>query len=341
MAFEALIEETVGQLEQDFFNKRFYFSYSSLSKLLWNPKVFYDMYVLGLKEEKTEAHIVQGKLIHALLLEPDKIKDQFIISPMNLPTGNVKSLVEKVYVRTELLSQAGIVEPFAAYAQFILEEMKAMNYHQSLKTDQQRLDKVLTPEAQNYFDFLRNKKGKTLVDESSVEFCKAAVEIIKANQELMDTLGLNVTDFDNKEVYHEHPMQHEAPGNFCGLKGIVDNLVIDHDKKTVTINDIKTTGKDLKDFPESVEYFSYWLQAVIYSIMVGELMKDRKLTGYQLQFNFVVTDRTFQSYVFKVSKETMNQWAVRFNELVGKAQWHFENKRFDLPYEFATGAVTL
>ena len=48
--FEDLMQESVQHLEKDFYKQKFYFSYSSLNKLLWNPAVFYQLYVMGLKE---------------------------------------------------------------------------------------------------------------------------------------------------------------------------------------------------------------------------------------------------------------------------------------------------
>ena len=79
MELNEILQESIGIMENDFYNKPFDFSYSSLNKLLWNPQSFYQLYILGNREEKTEAHLVQGKIIHALLLEPDKFNDQFII----------------------------------------------------------------------------------------------------------------------------------------------------------------------------------------------------------------------------------------------------------------------
>ena len=70
--------------------------------------------------------------------------------------------------------------------------MKDMNYHQSLKTDQQRLDKILTNEMAGYWNFLRTKGNKTLIDQESLIFCKTAVDIIKLNPEICNLIGCNV-----------------------------------------------------------------------------------------------------------------------------------------------------
>jgi hypothetical protein len=338
MELEALMQESVEHLQNDFYKKKFYFSYSSLSKLLWNPAVFYQMYVLGLKEEKMESHLVQGKVIHALLLEEEKFNEQFIISPTNLPTGNLRIVVDRVWQMRPLGDER---EKLEEYQDIILDVMKDMNYHQSLKTDQQRLDKVLTGEAFNYWAFLQMKGNKTLVDQETVDFCRSAVELIKSNPEICTLIACNVTEFDNKEVYNELLLEVDLKSRSFGLKGIIDNLVIDHDKKTIFINDIKTTSKDLKDFPESVEYYNYWLQAVIYLTMVSLKYAHLMEQGYELKFHFVVIDRAFQTYAFPITTGTMELWLEKLHKVIETADWHYTNRSYDLPYDFAKGLVAL
>lgn len=338
MELETLMQESVQHLEKDFYGKKFYFSYSSLSKLLWNPAVFYQMYVLGLKEERMESHLVQGKVVHALLLEEEKFNEDFIISPTNLPTGNPRTLVDRVWRQRPLGDERENLED---YQQTILDVMKEMNYHQSLKTDQQRLDKVFTNDVLNYWEFLKTKGDKTLVDQETVDFCKSAVELVKSNQELCTLIGCNVTEFDNKEVHNEVLLQVDINKRSFGLKGIIDNMVIDHDQKTIYVNDIKTTSKDLKDFPESVDFYNYWLQAVIYLTMVGVRYAHLIDQGYQLKFHFVVIDRTFQTYAFPVTEGTMSVWLEKLHEVLETADWHYTNKSFELPYQFAKGIVAL
>jgi hypothetical protein len=342
MELESIMQESVGILEKDFYKKKFYYSYSSLNKLIWNPQIFYQMYVLGLKEEKLDQHLVQGKLIHLLLLEPEKFAEEFMMTPGTIPTGNLRTVVDRVFRHYSELSRNG--DDRTELAQFdgaILDVMADMNYFQNLKTDQQRLDKIMTTEAVSYWEFLKTKGNKTLIDPETFKFCQDAVEIIKTNDQVCNLIGCNVTEFDNKEVINEQSVLIDLPNQAYGLKGIIDNLVIDHDAKTIFINDIKTTSKDLKDFPESIEYYSYWLQSVIYMIMVSQVYAQLLNNGYQVKFHFVVIDRTFQSYAFPVSEKTLNNWLDRFTECIKKAEWHYQNRSYDLPYEFAQGLVVL
>lgn len=342
MQLEDIMQDSAESLEKEFYLKKFYFSYSSLNKLMWNPAVFYQMYILGLKEERQDAHLVQGKIVHALLLEEEKFNDQFVISPSKLPGDSVKIVIDRVFSHYQELAKNGDTRTeLSHFDQAVLDVMVDINYHQSLKTDQQRLDKIISAESTNYWSFLKTKGSKTLIDQDSYDFCKNAVELIKTNKVLCELIGCNATEFDNIEVFNELPISIEYKKASFGLKGFIDNVVINHDKKTIFINDIKTTSKDLKDFPETVEFYSYWLQAAIYTTMIGVKHMDLLVMGYDIKFHFVVIDRAFQTYSFPVTKPSMNKWLDRMDEVLKSAEWHYMNKRYDLPYSFATGSVVL
>jgi hypothetical protein len=346
MQLEDIMQESAQALETNFYSKKFYFSYSSLNKLMWNPSVFYQMYVLGMKEERTDAHLIQGKIIHTLLLEEYRFDSQFIISPGKLPGDAVKAVVDRVFSHYLEVSKNGDLRTnLTDFDQAILDVMVDMNYHQSLKTDQQRIDKIISTETINYWDFLKTKGNKTLIDQETYDYCKNAVDLIKTNKTVSSLIGCNLTEFDTKEVYNELALSVEysnAPNHLpFGLKGIIDNLVIDHDKKTIFVNDIKTTSKDLKDFKETIEYYSYWLQAVMYCTIVATRYRTLIDSGYSMQFHFIVIDRSFQTYPFYVTETTLNTWLTRMEEVLKAAEWHYVNKRYDLPYDFATERVVL
>jgi hypothetical protein len=342
MELDAIMQESMEIMEKEFYSKPFQFSYSSLNKLLWNPQAFYQTYVLGNREERTDAHLVNGKIIHALLLEQDKFLDQFIVSPSNLPTGSTKTVVDTVYRHAKELQLHGDQRvDFVDFTDAVLDVLKDINLHQSLKTDQQRIDKIFTPEALNYWEFLKNKGNKTLIDQESYDFCKTAVDLIKMDTKLCNLLGCNVTEFENKEVFNEILLSCNINNKSFGLKGIIDNLVVDHDQKVLYINDVKTTSKDLKDFSDSVEFYSYWMQAAIYSTIVAMKFLNLIDAGYRMKFHFIVIDRSYNTYAFPVSDNTMNSWFTKLTEVLDKANWHYENRNYVLPYDFAIGNVTL
>ena len=340
---DQLLEESMLAAEQAFKEKDFYLSYSSLNKLLWSPAAFYQIYVMGIREEKTSSFLVNGKIIHALLLDPESVKKNYIFSPTSLPGENTKHVVDRVFSHhKELFKHGDTRTKLEEYSDAIVDVLKDMNLHQSLKTDDQRVAKIISTEALSYWNFLMQKEGKEIIEVATLDYCIEAANIIKNDEDMCKLMGINPTEFDNIEVYNEQEFSYDLEGrSFKGIKGIIDNLVIDHDKKVIFINDLKTTSKELKDFRESIDYYSYWMQSAMYSAIVyGNFIKD-KYPDYNMQFHFIVIDKNLQAYAFPVSQYTSNAWLMKLDDSFKIADYHMSNNKFHLPYDFCTKKVVL
>ena len=257
----------INKTKEDLFYKgEFNFSYSSLNKLLFSPKLFYREYILKERETRMDKHLVEGRLIHLLLLEPDKFDEEFVMSPVKMPTDSVKKILKIVSSR--------IVDP-SNYMKLkdldvqILEALKEENLYQSFKEDQKRLDKIVTEESEAYFKFLQTT-GKTIVDAETFARCMDRVVIIRLNDDAKKLLMQEATDFemDTIQVHNEKFLDCKLNDYKFGLKGYIDKYIVDDESKTITIVDLKTTAKPLDSFAETVDFYNYWLQAAIYSLLV-------------------------------------------------------------------------
>ena len=168
------------------------------------------------------------------------------------------------------------------------------------------------------------------------------VKLIKANKDVMSLLEHEATDFemDTIQVFNEEYLECELNEFNFGLKGYVDKYIIDDESKTITIIDLKTTAKPLNKFAETVDYYNYWLQAAIYSLLVNKNI-DKKQQEYKIIFKFVVIDTYDQVYVFPVSDKTLIDWMNNLKEVLIEAKYHYDDRKYDLPYEFANNNVTL
>jgi hypothetical protein len=338
-----MIQTLIGSNELDaFYKDKFYFSYSSISKLLFSPAAFYNHYVLKQREDVVAPHLISGRVLHCLLFEPEKYDDNFISMPGKLPTDSQRKIIDNIFRKYLLIENNTLT--LEDFSEDILTELLTANLYQSLKTDLQRIEKILTEENKNYFTFLINSQDKTIVDEPTLNNCKLGVEELKSNEEVRSLLQLDKTEEDvHIEMYSELPLQIETEHLPFGFKGILDNVVLDRESKTIFINDLKTTGKPLVDFPESVQYYKYWVQAMVYvKLTYNKFLKDLPdLNEWNLYFTFVVIDKYNQVYPFQVSMETMAIWQQDFEELIDILKYHYENKDFKLPYELAVGNVKL
>jgi hypothetical protein len=325
-----------------FYKEKFYFSYSSISKLLYSPVVFYNHYVLNKREDSVGPHLVAGRVIHCLLFEEDKYDDYFISMPGKLPTDSQKKIIDNIFRKHLLIENNSL--SLEDYSQDILTELLTANLYQTLKTDQQRLDKILTEENKQYFNFLKEAQNKTVVDQPTLDGCRASVEVLKSNKDIRQLLQFDRAETDDHiEVYSELPVQVNVDYLPYGFKGIIDNLVIDRESKTIFINDLKTTGKSLLEFPESVQYYKYWIQAVVYEKLVfHKFLKDLPdLSEWKLYFTFIVIDKYNQTYPFQVSGETMAVWQQDFDEVTDMVKYHYESKDYTLPYDLIFGNIKL
>lgn len=321
-------------LEEEFYAKKFYLSYSGLSKLMSSPTQFYKHYILKQRDNLESEAINMGKAIHCLLLDREMFDEQFVVSSSNIPSDNTKLIVDKLYDRVK--EGSGLL---GDYTLEIIEFLVEINLHQALKTDQQRLDKIINQQSRDYFEYLKKAKGKTIIDLETYDNCVLAVESIKENEKLNYLLGINEPNPEN--VYNEFMLQLEPQLYPFGLHGVLDNIYIKHSEKTVYINDLKRTGKSLIHFHESVEKYNYWIQAAIYVRLVKANFKVLIEAGYKIVFNFIVVDKFNQSYPFMVSDTTIANWEAGLISKLEEVNYHFVMNDYNLPFIFATGGIVL
>ena len=326
---------------QQFYSSKFYFSYSGINKLLFSPSWFYNHYILKEKEDSVDSHLVQGRVIHCLLLNPEDFNDEFIVVPGKMPGASSRAIVDEIFkIHLQSLDDSLTLDK---YETAIVDFLEKINLHQKLKTDEARIKKILIPDNISYFEFLKSSQGKTLLDNKTLSYCKECVDSIKNNESITALMQLDKSDL---EVYNEVKVTTDQliNGKFAfGFKGILDNIVIDKEKKILFINDLKTTGKALIDFPESVDYYRYWLQASIYySLAYYRYIADKDdHQEWNIQFTFVVVDKYNQVYPFQVTPKTMKEWMERLNKVLLQVVYHYEKKDYTLPYELAVENLKL
>jgi hypothetical protein len=289
------------QKEEEFYTKDFNFSYSSLNKLLFSPSLFYKDYILQDREIKTDKHLVEGKLIHCLLLEQEEFENKFALVPGKTPSDNIRK--------------------------------------QSLKTDESRIAKVKVDDYDPYWKFLFNE-SKDVIDQDTYLRCQKQVDIIRSNKDVMNLFGDGKvhtgTDFelDGTKTYIEKYLKCDLKNYKFGLHGYIDYYKVDPDKKEIIICDLKTTGKTISDFAETVDFYNYWIQAAIYNYLVYKKLDAEDADNYKIFFKFVVIDKYNQVYVFDVLEGTMGKWAQGLSHILEQANYHYSERDYSLPYEF-------
>jgi hypothetical protein len=332
-------KKTPAELEQEFYSKPLYISYSALNKLLFSPQLYYKHYVLQQREEQIESYLIDGKVIHCLLLNDGSFDENFILLPSTLPTGNSRLVIDKVFSQVDK-TNPGLLSD---HSQLIIDILKEINLHQSLKTDEQRVAKIVTEENISYYSFLLSRGNKDMIDSETLQRCNEAVDILKADPKVCQLLGIYRSEMENIDMINEIEFKGEADelNSPLGLKGIIDSIQVNHDEKVIYINDLKTTGKTISDFPETIEFYNYSIQAAIYNRLVKFAKKGIVSSDWKIVFHFIVIDKYQQVYCFQVSDDTMKLWDELLEEKLKEAHWHYKNHNYKLPFKFATSNVIL
>lgn len=339
-----LQEEHISILDpiDEFYSKPLYFSYSSLKKLIWAPQSFYSHYILNEREERLEKHLLTGKVIHCLLLNPEQFNQLFVVSPVSFPSGNTKSVIDRLFRKLASDLKDGSIReigPLSSYGDTILQILVEIDLHQSLKTDPQRLDKIITDETNNYFQYLKEKGAKDVIDAETFTDCQSIADRLSTIDYIRELMGMD--PHPEIQVINEEEMRVKAHVYQFGLKGVIDNLVIDHKKKEIRLNDLKNTSKGIADFTETVEFYQYWLQGAIYATLVHKAYGHLIENGYVFLLRFIVIDSMQQVYPFLVTDTTLQSWFTRLTDTLYKANYHYTERKYELPYEYSKGLVTL
>lgn len=329
-------------LEAEFFETPFSFSYSSLNTLLNAPALFYKEYVLQQKVEETKKHLLEGTLIHYLILQNQGFDDQFIVLP-GLPSDNNKLIADRIFNEFYPVKGDENAE-LADFGDEIDTVLQEINLYQAIKDKDKRIAKIVEPKTEEYFNFLKKAIKRTIVDSNLLDVSTQRADIVKANPKIRELLGLDlVSDGRTVGVYNE--LEIEIPAAELGLpfgfKGHLDNMVVLVDKKKVRINDFKTTNKAIADFKESVDFWNYWLQAAMYVTLAKYYLRQILTDEWVIEFRFIAFDKYNMMYPFEVTPETMNEWMHKFERVKKEALYHYQFKDFSLPFDFATGSVKL
>lgn len=330
-------ERLSEQIEKEikFFETKPYISYSGMNKLLYSPILYYRHYILNERDDADTKALIEGRLIHCLLLTPEKFNEEYQIISDSLPSDNVKKVIDTIYQHYLQLKEEGDErEDLIEFSGAILDVLEDINLYQSLKTDEQRIAKIVDLDKNlDYWFYLKNSKNKTLIEQNMYDFAVSIVDIIKQSINVKKALGIIADDFNTSiETHNEIYLRHELKDYSFNIHGILDNLVIDHLNKTIKINDFKTTSKDLNSFKETIEFYRYWLQIIIYILLVINSKYYKE--GYKIEARFIVADVYQQVGTFLINDNTIEKWYKLAEQCFEKTEYHIKNKAFDLPYEF-------
>lgn len=282
-------------------------SSSSLKEFSQDRKKYYKKYYLGEKvEDKDSSAANMGRIVETLLMEPHLFDEKFYMSScVSTPTGLMLEFAEALYrVTRDATDEFGVVSrEFEDMSQeaYVLSGFK-IKYEAVIS-------KFFGSDAELYYNEIRMVRSKnlTVVNTTEVSIAEKIVEQLKTNSTTAPIV--NLVNSSRYTVIDQMQIEgYEIDG--LPLKSMLDKVIIDHDKRTITPYDLKCTWSVENFYEEYYLYRRAYLQAYLYFYAMKHLTEDQnsEYYGYNVDFlQFIVCDSTnyYQPLIYTLDGEDM------------------------------------
>lgn len=319
-------------------------SSSSLKEFSMDRKKYHKKYVLNeVVEEKENLAANMGRIVETLLMEPEEFDGRFYLSSLaTAPTGLMLEFVEALYrYTTEATDEFGNVN--REFKDIVQDAYVASGF--KIKLDAV-LAKFEGSDAEIYYKEIREirSKGLTVVTTKDVANAEKIVEELKSNFATAEVV--NLINSPRYEVRNQFQIEgYEVDGHL--FKSMMDKVVIDHEKKTIQIYDLKCTWS-VENFLE--EYYLYrraYIQALLYwQAGVAMTKNEEDLADYKVEFpKFIVCDSTnyMNPLIYTLGDQDMEDAYVGFEykgrkypgvkSLIEDLKWAQENNVWNISRE--------
>lgn len=265
-------------------------SSSSLKDFSFDRKKYYRKYILNEDmEDKDSQAAVIGRIVETLLLEPTEFDNRFYMSACaSAPTGLMLAFVEALYRHTkEATDENGNVNR-------TFEDLAKDAYVDSgfkIKFDAV-ISKFVGSDAEIYYNEMRKVKagGLTVVTAEDVNNAESIVQELRVNKVTAPIVNLVTSarwEVDNQFQVENYEV--------CGMlfKSMMDKVIVDHEKRTVQVYDLKCVWAVENFYEEYYLYRRAYIQAYLYWKAMDILThtKDHPWYGYEaLCPRFIVCD---------------------------------------------------
>ena len=235
-------------------------SSSSLKDFSMDRKKYYRKYVLceTVEETDTKASVV-GRIVETLLLEPELFEQRFYMSTCaTSPTGRMLDFVEALYKHTAEATVDGVVTRE-------MDDLMRDAYADSgfkIKFDSV-VSKFIGSDAEIYYKELREvkSKGLTVITSEDVNNAEKIVEELRNNMVTAEIV--NLVNSARYEIFNQFQIEGYVLDGRT-FKSMFDKMVIDHDKQTVQVYDLKCVWAVEGFYEEYYLYRRAYIQAYLY-----------------------------------------------------------------------------
>lgn len=269
-------------------------SSSSLKEFSMDRKKYYKKYVLGDtkdEDEKENQAATMGRIVETLLLEPHEFDGRFYLSSCySVPTGLMLTFVEALYrIGKECMDDKGVMKK--SFTEISREAYVEAGWKITFEAV---LSKFIGSDAEIYYREICTVRSQrlTVISSNEVSFGERIADNLKQNFVTKEIIGL--LDSMRYKICNQFQLEgYEIDG--IKLKSMFDKIIVDHEKKWITIYDLKCTW-NVENFYE--EYYLYrrsYIQAYLYYTAIKQLTENEEHDwfGYKVHYpTFIVCDST-------------------------------------------------
>ena len=240
-----------------------------------------------------------GGAVHTLVLQPD---DFILIDSVDAPTAKAHYMAEYLF---DVMKEKGTTNPTD---EEIIEASNVIDYYKDKMTDK-KIDDLRLKCNQYWlqrFMFEHDYKGEQKPiyldprNRSKLQSCLEAVKKDKSIQKLLHPEGLITTPIVGNEKTILLDVKVEGPNInpfILRIKAKLDNFTLDFDENTITVNDLKTTGRIISEFQDAISKYHYNREIAMYSWLLSLCAnKFYNMNKPAIKGNFLVVE-TIPNYL--------------------------------------------
>lgn len=314
---------------------------NSLLGLINTPKLFkFFLDNPDIENEETKALRI-GSALDCLLTSPDRWNNDFNVIDVVRPGGMMQKFLDSL---PPGLNQDSDIE-------FYRDAYNKSGYKKSIQLVVKDLWSKFNLE--EYYKAISSiKPNQTLLSKDEFDLVTVVKESLLSNP---FTREYFINDYSHIELIHQFPIYFKLEDMDC--KALLDGVKIDHENKTVTPFDLKTTSKNSWDFPIAFWEYGYYRQCALYTEAIKDYMNRMKdiisWGDYELKpFEFVVVKKELGRFVAGApfiwvvadsdlyagmhgGKLTIPPYRKMpgILELIQALKWHIKTNKWELPYE--------
>ncbi len=315
-------------------------SSSSLKDFSMDRKKYYKKYVLGESvDDKDTAAATIGRIVETLLIEPEEFDTRFYMSVcMSAPTGLMLAFVEALYKFTKNATDdsGNVTRSF--------EDIAKDAYTESgfkIKFDAV-INKFVGSDAEIFYNEMRTvkQKGLTVITTEDVTNAERIVTELRTNSVTAEVV--NLVNSARWGVFNQLQVEnYEVDG--LKFKSMMDKVIVDHEKKTIQVYDLKCTWS-VENFLE--EYYLYrraYIQAFLYWKAAIHFRHENDMADYDvLPIRFLVCDSTnyYNPLIYALSVQDLvdayegfeyhNRRFVGVQDIIKNLKWALDHTIWNL-----------